>query len=157
MSTDLQIFEFERDFADTLRCIPMSVRMKLDECGIKLSLRQWSHFSYNDRYELCYRPTESDPDRLTYRRFLKDLIRTRTNEEPVFLDQPQSTEWQDSQSVPLCLQKQIMEKELSSIPLQKWATLTPLQRFSLVKLCRSGHENHNLPVALKEFIFQGRE
>lgn len=154
MSTDLHIFEFERDFADTLRCIPMSVRMKLDECGIKLSLRQWSRFNYEDRYELCYRSIDSEVDRQQYCQFLKDLIRTRANEEPVFLELPQSAEWQDGQSVPLCLQEQIIEKELPLMPVQKWATLTPLQRFSLIKLCRSGHENHNLPAALKEFVFE---
>ncbi|MBF0852333.1 MULTISPECIES: nitrate reductase associated protein [Gluconobacter] len=151
MSTDLQIFGFERDFADTLRCIPMSVRMKLDECGIKLSLRQWSRFNYKDRYELCYRSTESDVDKQHYRQFLKELIRARSNEEPVFLATPQPTEWKDGHSVPTCLQKQILEKNLSPVSPQKWATLTPLQRFSLIKLCRSGHENHNLPAALREF------
>ena len=151
MITNLQIFGFERDFAETLRCIPMSVRMKLDECGIKLSLRQWSRFNYEDRYELCYRSTDSDTHRQIYRGFLEDLIRDRANEEPVFLTQTQPTEWKESHSVPTCLQKQLMEKDLSPVPPQKWAALTPLQRFSLIKLCRSGHENHNLPAALKEF------
>jgi len=151
MITNLQIFGFERDFAETLRCIPMSVRMKLDECGIKLSLRQWSRFNYEDRYELCYRSTESDTHRQIYRGFLEDLIRARANEEPIFLTQGQPTEWKESHSVPTCLQKQLMEKDLSPVSPQKWADLTPLQRFSLIKLCRSGHENHNLSAALKEF------
>jgi len=151
MIANLQILGFERDFADTLRCIPMSVRMKLDECGIKLSLRQWSRFNYEDRYELCYRSTDSDTHRQIYRGFLEDLIRARANEEPVFLTQTQPTEWKESHSVPTCLQKQLMEKNLSPISPQKWAALTPLQRFSLIKLCRSGHENHNLSAALKEF------
>uniref|UniRef100_UPI0018D31425 nitrate reductase associated protein n=1 Tax=Gluconobacter thailandicus TaxID=257438 RepID=UPI0018D31425 len=144
------IFGFERDFADTLRCIPMSVRMKLDECGIKLSLRQWSRFNYEDRYELCYRSTESDTNE-TYCHFLEELIRTRANEEPVYLTQAQSIEWKDGRSVPICLQKQVIEKALPPVRPEKWRTLTPLQRFSLIKLCRSGHENHNLPAALKEF------
>lgn len=151
MSKDLLIFGFERDFADTLRCIPMSVRMKLDECGIKLSLRQWSRFNYEDRYELCYRSTESDTNGQTYCHFLEELIRTRANEEPVYLTQAQSIEWKDGRSVPICLQKQVIEKALPPVRPEKWRTLTPLQRFSLIKLCRSGHENHNLPAALKEF------
>lgn len=151
MIADLQIFGFERDFADTLRCIPMSVRMKLDECGIKLSLRQWSHFSYEDRYELGRRSTETEADAQIYRRFLKELIHARTNEKPVFLTQDQPTEWKNNHSVPSCLQKQIAEKKLLPVLPEKWAALTPLQRFSLVKLSRSDHENHNLPAALKEF------
>ena len=42
---DTQLFAFESDFVATLRCVPMAVRFKLDRCGIKLSLRQWSRFS----------------------------------------------------------------------------------------------------------------
>jgi hypothetical protein len=53
MMDDLQIFDFERDFAGSLRCIPMIVRFKLDQCGVKLSLRQWS--------QLCQRPGPRPP------------------------------------------------------------------------------------------------
>ena len=28
-------------FKDTLDCMPMSMRLKLDRCGLKLSLEQW--------------------------------------------------------------------------------------------------------------------
>lgn len=38
-------FKFEADFVDTLRCVPMIVRFKLDTVGIKLSLRAWSRFA----------------------------------------------------------------------------------------------------------------
>ena len=55
-------FAFERDFADSLRCIPMSVRLKLDRCGIKLSLRQWSRLTFSERKWLstgrCSEPDE---------------------------------------------------------------------------------------------------
>lgn len=34
-------FAFESDFVDSLRCIPMVVRYKLDTCGIKLKLPEW--------------------------------------------------------------------------------------------------------------------
>jgi Conserved nitrate reductase-associated protein (Nitr_red_assoc) len=33
----------------------------------------------------------------------------------------------------------------------QWATLTPDQRFALLKLSRSNHENRNFLPALKEF------
>jgi len=39
-------FQFEKDFVeDGIRCIPMMVRFKLDACGIKLRLKEWSKFS----------------------------------------------------------------------------------------------------------------
>ena len=49
MMDEPQIFDFERDFAGSLRCIPMIVRFKLDSVGVKLSLRQWSRFGHRDR------------------------------------------------------------------------------------------------------------
>jgi len=36
------VFAFKLDFGGTLRCIPMSVRLKLDQTGIRLSLKQWN-------------------------------------------------------------------------------------------------------------------
>ncbi len=49
---DQQLFAFENDFVATLRCIPMAVRFKLDRCGIKLTLRQWSRLTHSDRTDL---------------------------------------------------------------------------------------------------------
>lgn len=40
-----RLFAFESDFVETLRCVPMAVRMKLDRVGIKLTLRQRSRFT----------------------------------------------------------------------------------------------------------------
>jgi hypothetical protein len=37
------------------------------------------------------------------------------------------------------------------VTLQQWASLTPLQRFALIKLSRSSHEDKNFLPALKEF------
>ena len=44
LGDELRIFDFEADFAHGLRCIPMVVRLKLDRCLIRLSLKQWSRF-----------------------------------------------------------------------------------------------------------------
>ncbi|MBD0342498.1 MAG: nitrate reductase associated protein, partial [Microcoleus sp. Co-bin12] len=38
----MTFFEFEADFVEALRCIPMKVRLKLDTCGIKLKLQDWN-------------------------------------------------------------------------------------------------------------------
>lgn len=57
MSENPMIFEFERDFAVSLRCIPMIARQKLDIVGIKMTLRQWSRL-----------PGQSTRTRTSYRR-----------------------------------------------------------------------------------------
>jgi len=38
VATIADFFQFEADFVDSLRCIPMQVRFKLATCGIKLKL-----------------------------------------------------------------------------------------------------------------------
>ena len=38
-----------------------------------------------------------------------------------------------------------------TITLDQWAALTPEQRFALIKLSRSDHENENFLPAIKEF------
>ena len=56
---DTALFAFEDDFVASLRCVPMAVRFKLDACGVKLSLRQWSRFSQAERRELLLAPCET--------------------------------------------------------------------------------------------------
>ena len=41
----IEYFDFEEDFVEkNIRCIPMIVRFKMDEAGIKLKLSEWSRF-----------------------------------------------------------------------------------------------------------------
>lgn len=94
------LFNFEMDFADSLRCIPMMVQMNLDLCGVKVSLRQWNRFTREDRAALVSRPTDSAEQREKYRVFLIDLIRRRAEEEPVLLPPVTSAAWQKADKVP---------------------------------------------------------
>lgn len=80
MMDELQIFEFERDFAGYFRCIPMIVRFKMDHSGVKLTLRQWNQFNYDAREQLVRRLCEAPNEINAYREFLVDLIETRTDE-----------------------------------------------------------------------------
>ena len=71
---DTQLFAFEDDFVATLRCVPMAVRFKLDACGVKLSLRQWSRFTPGERHQLLMAPCGSPAQEDAYRAVLHDLI-----------------------------------------------------------------------------------
>jgi hypothetical protein len=58
-----KFFEFESDFAqDSIKCIPMIVRFKLDACGIKLRLSEWSRMSAEERQTLVNLPVENHRD-----------------------------------------------------------------------------------------------
>ncbi|AFY73914.1 hypothetical protein Syn7502_01881 [Synechococcus sp. PCC 7502] len=145
----MAFFKFEADFVDSLRCIPMQVRLKLDTCGIKLKLSHWHHFSHAQRQRLidlpCDRPTEIN----TYRQFLLDLIAQNTQDLQSLFIQVEPV-WNDSDRIPLEVCQQAESLGIS-ITLHQWIGLSRLQRFALVKLSRSHHENQNFLPALKEF------
>ncbi|WP_236748208.1 nitrate reductase associated protein [Acetobacter aceti] len=152
---DNHLFIFEMDFADTLRCIPMVVRMKLDLCGVKLSLRQWSHFTVAERNGLIKHPVESLNERAAYRARLLQLIRMQAGEEPKFLPVVNSGVWQKSDTVPdIILETARLFGEQEPTP-DQWCSLSPLQRFALIKLTRPGHDNLNFVPAMREFFNTG--
>jgi hypothetical protein len=143
-------FQFEADFVESLRCIPMQVRLKLDTCGVKLKLNQWNQLNQTDRQQLVDLPCETDSDAAEYRQFLHELIHKRTGAEATDLAIDPAPPWADSTSMPASVKAKLVEVE-ASLSTHQWATLSPLQRFALIKLSRSGHENHNFLPALKEF------
>lgn len=150
--TNAQIFDFEREFANSLRCIPMAVRLKLDLCGIKLSLRQWSRFTKADRQELLDTPGERPEDISPYRALVVMLVAARSDEAATPLPEDVvSVEWERSDSVPTGLALYMRSMELAELPAAQWGRLSLLQRFALVKLSRDHHDNINFMPALHEF------
>jgi hypothetical protein len=145
------IFEFERDFAGALQCIPMVVRFKLDACGVKLSLRQWNRFSRNERQTLVSAPCGAKGEVAEYRTELIRLINARAGEMAVELPIDPAPEWADTGHVPGRLAHYAAQRGLSPPSLDDWASLAPLQRFALVKLSRPAHDNDNFEPAFCEF------
>jgi hypothetical protein len=152
---DDEIFNFERDFAGTLHCIPMIVRLKLDLCGIKLSLRQWNRFTLEDRRGLVTRPCRVPEDIAAWRAFLVRLIHLRTREEAVALPVVPGPPWDDCDVVPGPIIDRSKALGLAAPNAIIWAALTQLQRFTLIKLTSGGHDNDNFGPALREFGILG--
>lgn len=146
----MTFFQFEADFVESLRCIPMQVRFKLDTCGVKLKLAQWHQFSPADCQTLIDHPCTTAPEIAAYRTALQQLIQARTQVVATDLPIDPHPPWADSAQIP----DSVVEKARSlnqPLTLDQWAALTPLQRFALIKLSRSNHENHNFLPALQEF------
>lgn len=143
-------FEFESDFVDSLRCIPMQVRYKLDTCGIKLKLSDWSHMTKVEREVLIEKPCYTETEIQAYQEYLQRLISQRTGTQASKLPIETDPAWLDATTVPANLQEKVIELNLR-LTLEQWVALSPLQRFALVKLSRPGHENENFPKAMVEF------
>jgi hypothetical protein len=143
-------FKFEADFVDSLRCIPMQVRMKLDTCGIKLKLTHWHQFTQAEREALVEMPCVTTEEIQTYAQYLQQLVIKHTGITASELPVDVNPAWMEATTIPSSIQEKAQEFG-ASITSQQWAGLTPEQRFALIKLSRPSHENKNFFPALKEF------
>jgi hypothetical protein len=146
----MTFFQFEADFVDSLRCVPMLVRYKLDTCGVKLKLPDWNHFSQTERQKLVELPCATETEAQAYRETVHQLVAKHGGLPPSDLPIDPTPEWQISEIIPASVEAQSNSLDLT-LTAQQWASLTPLQRFALIKLSRSNHENRNFLPALKEF------
>lgn len=149
-----QFFDFEADFVDSLRCIPMVVRFKLDTSGIKLKLAVWHQFSPAERSQLVDLPCETPEEIAAYRDYLTELIRQHTGDLPTHLPIDSPPAWLRDREIPSEVKEKARIFNLD-LNIPQWAQIAPLQRFALIKLSRSQHENANFLPALKEFGLLG--
>jgi hypothetical protein len=151
---DVTYFKFENDFVEeNIRCIPMIVRFKLDVCGIKLKLSEWSRMNKKEREMLAELPMDTREEIFYYRAYLKDLIFARTGSQATELTAINTT-WATTNDIPEDVVNNV-SRYSGSLSLMQWQQLTDLQRFALIKLSQSSHEHKNLPKALREFELLG--
>jgi hypothetical protein len=143
-------FEFEADFVDSWRCIPMQVRYKLDTCGIKLKLAEWNQMNQESRQNLAILPCDTDGQIHDYRHYIQDLVLQLTGKPVAELPIETHPAWMDNTAIPSSIHEKAQEIGVI-ITTEAWASLTILQRFALIKLSRSSHENKNFLPALQEF------
>jgi hypothetical protein len=151
MNATSEIFQFEKDFAGALYCIPMAVRRKLDLCGVKVSLKHWNHFTLDEREQMVAQDCETPGEIDSYGRYVVGVIEARTSAPAQLLEKDDGAEWNDTKSVPQRVLDYSIERELTPPTVAQWATLSPLQRFAIFKLTRPGHSNENFEPAMREF------
>jgi hypothetical protein len=145
-----QFFQFEADFVESLRCIPMQVRFKLDTCGIKLKLQQWHQFSAVQRQQLVDLGCETEAEIANYQNCLSHWVLALTGDAVTQLAIQTPPPWLEISALPTAVSQKAMEMGVT-LTLEQWRSLSPLHRFVLIKLSRSSHENKNFLPALEEF------
>ncbi len=143
-------FKFEADFVDSLRCIPMIVRLKLDTCGVKLKLAEWNRFTQAECQQLVDLPCDRESEIAAYREYVSSLIFQHTGNTASKLAIDPHPPWSNDREIPESVATKASAENIS-IDLSQWSQLTPIQRFALIKLTRSQHENNNFLPAIEEF------
>ncbi|MGD1860684.1 MAG: nitrate reductase associated protein [Leptolyngbyaceae cyanobacterium] len=149
-SDDRTFFQFEADFVESLRCIPMAVRYKLDTCGVKLKLEHWHQLALPEREQLVSQACQTEGEIAAYRKLVRSLVWQHTEALPKDLPIDPAPPWLKADQISDDVQQQSAELNVAIAP-ASWAALSPLQRFALCKLSRPGHENRNFLPALQEF------
>ncbi|BFM39518.1 hypothetical protein OLK001_14440 [Synechocystis sp. LKSZ1] len=150
-------FDFEAEFVDSLRCIPMVVRYKLDTCGVKLKLQHWHGFSQDQRQQLVTAPCGTALEVEQYRQQLQAWVAAQTGTPANTLSIDPAPPWLETEQIPATVLQHMQERQLPLLSTTAWADLSPLQRFALIKLSQPGHENRNFLPALQEFGLAGLE
>jgi hypothetical protein len=147
-----KLFGFEQDFTQSLRCIPMIVRFKLDRCGIKLKLSHWQSITFEQKLSLVDFNCDTETELQAYRSLVLAVCANQFT--PQDLPISNLPEWLEIEQIPEPVLQKAKQIEIE-ISLKDWQQLLPLQRFALIKLSRSNHENHNFLPALQEFGLNG--
>jgi putative acetyltransferase len=147
----IEHFDFENDFVEhNIRCIPMIVRFKMDRAGIKLKLTEWSKFNIEERTALAKKPCNNEEESKEYNNYLSGLVKSRTGNEATSLEFEHRPGWSNINAVPEVVIEKAREFGVS-VSVKQWQELSNLQRFTLIKLTRPGHESKNFVKAIKEF------
>ncbi len=147
----IQYFTFEEDFVEeNIRCIPMIVRFKLDACGIKLSLKEWSSMNAEERTNLAVYACATEEEIQVYRKYVRTVVLYRTSDQAKDMEIDKEPVWANRNNIPETVAVNMASLD-AYFETNQWKQLNDLQRFVLVKLSRPGHENRNFPIAMKEF------
>jgi hypothetical protein len=78
----------------------MSVRMKLDQSGVKLSLKQWNRIPPAGRRQLVERPCNTEAQAEAFKQYLTSQIKTYTGTSVEYTTVDAARAWADTGLVP---------------------------------------------------------
>lgn len=150
----LRRFKFEEEVYESLSCVPMAVRRKLDRVGVKISLEQWQGLGRGERLAICHLPAESAEEREVMKVFIEEAVRNRCGSatKPVTEEMRRAAEPPASPPAALVAGAKAEGVELSQ---SAWQRLDADERYALIKLGGGEKHSHNFGAALRELVGQG--
>jgi hypothetical protein len=143
-------FQFEAEVYESLSCLPMAARRKLDQLGIKIGLEQWQQLGRGERLMICHAPTASAEEAEALRIFINEVTLAKCGTKPKDLPEEKRQGAKPPASAPALL---VENARASGVALTQaaWAALDDDQRYALIKLGVE-KQSHNLKAALDEFV-----
>jgi hypothetical protein len=144
-------FKFEDEVHQTLSCVPMAVRRKLDKIGLKISLDQWQALGRGERLAICHLPIESAEERDTVATFIDETVRHRCGNaaKPLSEDIRRAA---DPPAAPPAMLITNAKAQGFEIGQPAWERLDQDERYALMKLGGGTEPSHNFHAALQELL-----
>ena len=126
-------FAFEGNVHETLDCVPLTVRRKLDLVGLKVSLAGWQSLPREERLALCHLPVDEACELEVYREVFRAFAaRANVPLSPLPEEVSTRTRWNaDAPPPPVRARLDAMGHALA--PAQ-WAGLDEESKYALVKM-----------------------
>jgi hypothetical protein len=127
-------FDFEGDIHDTLECVPLTVRRKLDLALLKISLEGWQALSLAERLTLCHLPVDGPGDLEVYVQVMRAFCaRASVPLKPLADLNAAARAWNASKLPPTLAER----ARALGAPLtdERWRSLDEESRYALLKLC----------------------
>ena len=145
-----QRYDYEAEYYPTLNRLPLDVRRKLDLTGIKIALKEWLAFSFEERMVLCHLPCDNDTDeeRAVYGRYLDFLCRHYFGKPAERVAVLSKSLWA-SLEVP----QTVIEKSAAlhrTVTLDHWRALPEPKRYALYKTAASKSQPEAFEQILRE-------
>ncbi len=143
-------FKFEDEIYNSLSCLPMAARRKLDQLGLKIGFDQWQQLSRGERLMICHAPIASEDETEALRLFVNDVMLAKCGAGPKELPPEKRQGVNPPKMVPPQL---VASAQKSGVALTQavWASLDDDERYALIKLGVE-KESHKLKAALDEFV-----
>jgi len=147
----LRQFDFEAEIYQSLSCLPMAARRKLDRLGLKISLEQWQRLSRGERLMICHAPASMPDECDALRLFVDEVAVARTGIPPRPLSDESRKEAEPPTEPPPAL---ISNAQALGVALtgREWKRLDDDERYALVKLGGTPRPSHNFKAALDELL-----
>ena len=144
-------FQFEAEVYESLSCVPMQARRKLDAVGIKIHLAQWQQLTRGERLMICHAPADLEDERAALRFFIEEVTQARCGSQPKDLPEEVRRGARPPLSPPAQLAANARELGIE-LTQSAWNSLDDDERYALVKLGGEAKVSHNLKAALNEFL-----
>lgn len=144
-------FKFEDEVHQSLSCVPMAVRRKLDCVGVKISLEQWQRLGRGERLAICHLPIASGEEVEALRLFIHEAVQNRCGTTPKELPAEARAAAEPPDAPPALLVERAQAAGITLGP-REWERLDSDERYALIKLGGAREPSHNLLAGLNELL-----